>query len=153
THTAPFPFNNAYECLATPHEMEAYGLHVGEVLDGLVWDGLTDPTNMLAAVRLVSTWKQAARAYWGRWGQSQKIACYAHGKIWHLPNVALNIPWAHEIIARVRMKLWEASRDALHVYIDSVITPHKLRTGDAIGDWRLEKTYNGIFVRGTGQYG
>lgn len=150
---APFPFNQAKECLATSREIETYNLPIGEVVDGISWKNTTDPTRMIDAVQLVSTWKQAGRSYWGRWGQAQKIACHANGKIWYLPNTSLNIPWAHEIISRVKMRLWECARDALHVYIDSVITPHRLPTGDKMGDWRLEKTYNGIFIRGPGQYG
>lgn len=150
---APFPFNQALEVLATNLEIETYNLPIAEVIDGVTWDGLIDPEPILSAVRAVSTWKQAARAYWGRWGQSAKIACHANGKTWELPNASLNIPWAHTIISRVKMRLWNFSSRALHVFIDSVITPEELPTGDNLGDWRLEKTYDGVFIRGPGQYG
>lgn len=150
---APFPFNQARECLATNLEIETYNLQIGEVIDGVTWSGLVDTDAMLTAVKTVSTWKQAGRAYWGRWGQSQKIECHSNGKTWFLPNIALNVPWAHLIISRVRMRLWEFSTRALHVFIDSIITPERFKTGDALGDWRLEKTYDGVFIRGPGQYG
>ena len=151
---APFPFCQARECLATNLEIETYNLEIGEVIDGVTWENLTDPEPILSAVKTVSTWKQAARAYWGRWGQSEKITCHARGKTWNLPNVVLNIPWAHLIISRVRMRLWEATNRAVHVFIDSVITPERLKIGSDLGDWRLEKTYSdGIFVRAAGQYG
>jgi hypothetical protein len=151
---APFPFCQARECLATGEEIETYNLRIGEVIDGVTWEYMTDAEPIINAVRTVSTWKQAARAYWGRWGQSEKITCHSNGKTWKLPNVALNIPWAHLIISRVRMRVWQAARKAVHVFIDSVITPEKIRTGGEIGDWRLEKIYDdGIFVRGPGQYG
>lgn len=149
----PFPFCQARECLATNLEIETYNLPIAEVIDGVTWDGLMDPSAIIAAVKTVSTWKQAGRAYWGRWGQSEKITCHANGKTWNLPNIALNIPWAHTVISRVRMRLWKAARQAVHVFIDSVITPERLRTGDKLGDWRLEKTYDGVFIRGPGQYG
>ena len=52
------------------------------------------------------------------------------------------------------MRLWEYSKHAAHVYVDSVITTEQLPTGDELGDWRLEKTYPaGVFVKGAGQYG
>jgi len=150
---APFPFNQARECLATKQEIDTYDLQIAQVLGGVVWDGLENSESILTAIKTVSTWKQAARAYWGRWGQSEKITCHSLGKTWKLPNVALNIPWAHILIARVKLKLWEASKDSVHVFIDSVITPHQLTTGAELGDWRLEKIYDGIFIRGPGQYG
>lgn len=152
--SAPFPFNQARECIATNHEIELYNLKVGEVVDGVVWKRSTPGDRIVDAVKQVSTWKQAGRSYWGRWGQMQKLTCVANGHEWSLPNAALNIPWAHLIISRVKMRLWEFSKNAVHVYVDSVITTEKLPIGEEIGDWRLEKTYqNGIFVRGPGQYG
>jgi len=150
---APFPFRGKREVLATNEEIETYGLQVGEVIDGVTWDGFVDGDSIISTIKLVSTWKQAARAYWGRWGQSQKITCHANGKKWQLPNVALNIPWAHTVIARVKMRLWEAAKRAVHVYIDSVITSEILPIGSDLGAWRLEKTYNGVIIRGPGQYG
>lgn len=151
---APFPFNTHYNCLATNQEIELYNLRIGEIVDGVVWQGTIDPTPIIRAVRQVSVWKEAARAFWGRWGQVAKLECVSRSNKWLLPNPALNIPWAHAITSRVRMRLWEASKDAIHVYVDSVITPHQLPTGTNVGDWRLEKVYDaGVFVRGPGQYG
>lgn len=151
---APFPYNQARECIATNQEIETYSLPVQSVVSGVCWKRTLPGDPIVEAVRKVSTWKQAARAYWGRWGQIQKVQCNANGKKWFLPNVALNIPWAHLIVSRVRMRLWEYSKNSVHVYVDSVITSDVLPTGDNIGDWRLEKTYNaGVFVRGPGQYG
>lgn len=150
---APFPFSQARECLATNLEIETYNLAIAEVIDGVTWEGLSDPTPIMAAIKTVSTWKQAGRSYWGRWGQAEKITCHANGKTWQLPNGSLNIPWAHLIISRVKMRLHQAASRAVHVFIDSIITPERIKTGDNLGDWRLEKTYDGIFIRGPGQYG
>lgn len=152
--SAPFPYNQARECIATNHEIDAYGLRVSEVVDGVVWKRMLSGEKVVEAVCAVSTWKQTGRAYWGRWGQMVKVECTANGKHWHLPNVALNVPWAHLIISRVKMRLWEASSKALHVFVDSVITSEKLQTGENVGDWRLEDLYlNGVIVRAPGQYG
>jgi hypothetical protein len=152
--SAPFPFNQALECIATNQEIEMYSLKVAAILDGVTWTHTIDAQPILDAVRTISSWKLAGRAYWGRWAQSQKLSCVSEARKWTLPNIVLNIPWAHVIVARVKMRLWENSHNALHVYVDSVLTTERLRTGDSLGDWRLEKTYRrGLIVRGTGQYG
>lgn len=122
------------------------------MIDGVTWDGLEDPAPLIRAVRSVSTWKLAARSFWGRWAQVVPLTCHANGKSWKLPNRSLNIPWAHVILARVRMRLFEVSARAVHVFTDSVITDVRLPTGENVGDWRLEKEYNGVVIRNTGQY-
>lgn len=152
--TAPFPFNQARECIATGLEIETYGLSVASVVDGVIWKDSIPGDKVLDAVRKVSTWKQAGRAYWGRWGQMQKVTCTARGKTWQLPNVALNVPWAHMIVSRVKMRLWEFSKRSVHVYVDSLITPSPIPTGGNLGDWRLERVYDhGVIIKGPGQYG
>lgn len=152
--TAPFPFNRAVNVLASVEEIETYGLRIEQVLAGCCWKDTIDGNDIIDALRVVSTWKHAGRAYWGRWAQLVQVQCVANGKKWFLPNLALNIPWAHMIVARVKMRLWEFSTDAVHVYVDSVITPHVLPTGHALGDWKLERIYErGVIVRGPGQYG
>ncbi len=151
---APFPFNQAMECIATNMEIDTYGLRVGEVVDGVVWKRTIGGDKILDAIRATSTWKQAGRAYWGRWAQMARVECISKDKNWTLPNVALNIPWAHLIVSRVKMRLWTYARSAVHVYVDSVITPEILPTGSELGDWRLEKTYNrGVIIHSPGQYG
>lgn len=150
----PFPFNQALECIATAQEIETYSLPIGEVLDGVTWDGLLDPQKIIESVMGVSTWKQAGRSYWGRWAQMVPLECVSKTRRWNLPNPFLNIPWAHMIVSRVRMKLWEFSRKAVHVFVDSVITSDILPISSTIGGWKLEKTYPlGVFIRAPGQYG
>lgn len=152
--SAPFPFNYASECLATNREIEAYGLPIGEVIDGVTWKNLIEPDEILKAINAVSTWKMAGRCYWGRWAQLQKVRCNTREKMWELPNMSLNIPWAHTIVSRVKMRLWDHAKRAVHVFVDSLITPDTIPTGNEFGDWRLEKIYeDGVIVRGPGQYG
>jgi hypothetical protein len=151
---APFPFNRSLECIASVEEIETYGLQVDKVLEGVVWKRTVSGDAILEAVMGVSFWKQAGRSYWGKWSQLARVQCVANGKKWYIPNLALNIPWAHLIVSRVKKRLWEASDGAVHVFVDSVITPKQIATGDRVGDWRLETTYeNGVLIRGTGQYG
>lgn len=151
---APFPFDRAREVLASSEEIEVYSLPVARVLAGYRWTGTLDPAPLLDAVRRVSTWKQAGRSYWGRWGQTARVQCHAGGRAWTLPNIAANVPWAHMIVSRVKMRLWESATDAVHVYVDSVITPHELPTSPELGAWKLERVYPaGVVIRGPGQYG
>lgn len=154
TKGVPFPFNQATEAIATNEEIEAYSLPIAKVVEGVTWEGLDSPDVMLDAIKVVSTWKQAGRSYWGRWAQMQRLECVSKEKRWPLSNPCLNIPWAHLIVARVRMKLWEVSTNAVHVFVDSVITSDTLPVTSLIGGWRLEKAYPyGVYVRGPGQYG
>lgn len=151
---APYPFSRAVECLATDEEIELYSLPVTEVVAGITWKRLRDPEKMLEAVYRVSSWKAAARSYWGRWGQTARVVCHAGGKSWVLPNPAANVPAAALIIARVKAKLWTHAAEAVHVYVDSLITPRELRTGEALGDFKLEHTYrNGVVIKAPGWYG
>ena len=154
TPNAPFPFDRATECLASNLEIETYDLPVSEIVDGVIWKRTVDAKDIMDAITKVSTWKLAGRSYWGRWAQLTRVMCHSEKKKWQLPNVTLNIPWAHMIVSRVKMRLWESTRNAVHVFVDSVITPETLKTGESIGDWRLEKTYeHGVIIRGPGQYG
>lgn len=150
----PFPFNYARECLASAEEIEVYDLEIAEYVEGVTWTRTLDPEPILSAVHAVTNWKLAARSFWGMWGQSTRVECHANGKSWTLPNPALNAPWAHAIVSRVKMRLWQFAGTAVHVFVDSVITRDALRCGDSIGDWRLERTYpDGVVIRAPGQYG
>lgn len=154
TPLAPFPFNRACTCIATAEELETYSLPVGEIHSGVTWDGLDDPHRITDAVTCIPAWKFAARSYWGRWAQRGAVECVAGDKKWNLKNITLNVPWAHLIVSRVKMKLWEYSKRALHVFVDSIITGDVLPTGPSVGDWRLEEEYaHGVTVLGPGQYG
>jgi hypothetical protein len=151
--SAPFPFNHVRTCLATTEEIESYNLKVDRILTGVVWKRTISGDPILETITRVSSWKEVGRSYWGRWGQVAKIDCHANGKTWQIPNVALNIPYAHLIVSRVRKRVWEYARNAVHVYVDSIITKDQIPTGNNIGDWRLERSYDGVIIRGPGQYG
>lgn len=154
---APYPFNYATDVLASTEEIDLYSLPVAQVHGGVTWRALADPAPMLAVVRDLSTWKAAGRMYWGRWAQTTRVECHTDAKSWPLPNVNVNIPWAHMIVSRVKAKTWLAARDAVHVYVDSVITPRPLgksALGPRIGDWKLEHIYtDGVQILAPGWYG
>ncbi len=151
---APFPFNRSRECLATTEEIETYNLKVQRVINGVIWKRTIPGDQILDAIMKVSFWKQAGRSYWGQWSQMERVECFAGGRRWRIPNLSLNLPWAQVVVSRVKKRLWEASPEAMHVFVDSIITPREIKVGSELGDWRLEHTYeNGVLIRGTGQYG
>src|SRR5262245_221692 len=82
TLTAPSPFSHCTECIATSQEIEMYNLRISSVVDGVVWTGTIDGAPIIDAIKKVSFWKLAARAYWGRWGQVAKIQCVSPKRKW-----------------------------------------------------------------------
>lgn len=153
----PYPFNQPHlRYLASTEEIERYGLPIKEFHYGVTWDGVIDTTAMAAHIRGLPATKQVARSFWGSWASLARIRCYSRSRAggWDLPAVRTNLVWAHTIISRVKMRVWEYACNAAHIYVDSIITPDTITTGDGPGEWRLQHTYpNGLFVQGTGWYG
>lgn len=156
-HSAPYPFNAMRQVLATPQEIETYGLPVARVLSGVSFSfDYNDPAPMIDHIRAFSFWKQIGRGYWGRWAMIDPIECHVPGKTWNLRNDRTNLVWAHLIISRVRMRVWQAVQraGAVHVFVDSVITRGELPTGTELGAWKLEKEYPaGVAIKAAGCYG
>lgn len=156
---APFPYNMLRTVLATPDEIDAYALPVGRVLSGVTWDRECSGQRIADALAHTTFWKQAGRLYWGRWASREGVRCYTiGGKDWQLPARDTNVLWAHMIVGRVRMRLWEAASEtnAAHVYVDSILTPARMRhgLGDGLGEWKLERDYpDGVRVLSAGAYG
>lgn len=153
----PYPFNQPHlRYLASTEEIERYNLPVKAYHYGVTWDGLIDTSAMATHIQGLPASKQVARAYWGAWASLARVKCHSRSRPdgWDLPPVRVNLVWAHVIISRVKMRVWEYAAKAAHVYVDSIITPDTLTTGDAPGDWRLQRTYpDGLYVQGTGWYG
>ncbi len=152
--TAPFPFNVTTECLATPLEIETYNLSLSQVYHGIRWDSWIDSESVLKCVTDAPEWKCTARSYWGLWAQQKAVRCVTKSREWNLSNRFLNIPWAHLIVSRVKLRTWSAAKRILHAFVDSIITDDgTLATGRHLGDWRLEQVYErGLIIKGTGQY-
>lgn len=153
--TAPYPFNRETEVLATGEEIATYGLDVDEVMDGIAFRRSFNTTKMIDAITQWSFWKRVARAYWGAWASSSYIECHTPSKTWALPPLGAHLVWSHLIVSRVKMRVHEVSyRRAAHVFVDSVLIPGELPTGDDPGDWHLVKEYrSGVAVIGPGHFG
>lgn len=153
TRSLPPLFRGSGPVVMSSEDMRLYGVTPALVHRGVTWDRSLSGDYVENTLARLPCPKQVGRAYWGRWIARDKLVCRNDSRSWELPNVVANFVWGMLIISRVRGKVWEASNQALHVYVDEVITPHELPTGEALGDWRLKETYDGIEVCGTGWFG
>lgn len=139
--------------VASTEEIDRYNLRC-TVRRGVTWsrmmpDGYVDDT--LAKLPCA---KQAGRAYWGRWIARDPLVCQTPNATWHLHNRHAHFVWGWLIVGRVRLRVWEVAQEAAHVYVDEVVVPHELPTGDVPGSWHLKEYYpQGVDVRRTGWYG
>lgn len=154
---APYPYNSYFDVNASTEEIDAYGLRVDQIYGGIIWQEIVDPDAILNVVRQFSFSKQMSKGFWGRWASTRPVQCTVHsGKTWDLANNKLNLVWAHMIVARVKLRLWNAVRvhGAAHVYVDSIITKGELPVGTGLGEWKLEKDYrDGVYIGRPGWYG
>lgn len=157
----PSPFIGGLErdYLVSSDEILAYKLDVRRVYWGTTWGRTLDLCPALDRIRDHFTdWKKVLRSFWGAWAARRGPTCQTFDagivtKKWRLPNRFRNFVWAHLVISRVKAKVWAAARRAVHVYVDSVITPDSLPTGSDIGEWRLCKEYpEGVVIYQTGLY-
>lgn len=152
----PYPFNSLWRVNATLLEIEVYELAVTRVLTGVSWTRRISTGKIRAALFNLSFWKQAARAYWGRWAMVDQVETRTALNSWKLPSRFANIPWAHLIVGRVRMRLYHEvlHGDVRHVYVDSIISGNSRKISPEIGGFKLEHVYTaGVRIHGPGHYG
>lgn len=152
----PYPFNfPSHYYLASTHEIEHYQLPVTEYHSGVTWTASRDVAPVLDLILSLPASKQVSRSYWGRWASGAQVECCTEsGKRWKLHNPVANFVWAHIIVSRVKMRIWQEATRAAHVFVDSVVTTRELPTGAALGDWRLVQEYpTGVHIQGAGTYG
>lgn len=152
--TAPYPYRVGGDLPVTRQEIDTYGLSVERIHYGVTWSNPWDIDPMMKAVTSWSCWKQVGRSFWGRYASLGKVQCetYKSGalnKAWELPNRFVNPVWAHLILGRVRLRLFDVARTmpTARVYVDSVVVSGELPTGDALGDWKLEAEFHGLDIR------
>lgn len=150
----PYPFSSERTVIATDEEITQLNLGIEKVHYGISYTDCLPEDSCTRIAQDFSFWKQIGRGYWGRWASAQKVECaVASGKTWEIGNPILNIPWASLILARVRMRLWEVSANAIHFYTDSVITRDELPVGSALGQWRHVADFpQGVEIRHAGFY-
>jgi hypothetical protein len=154
----PYPFNTWPVVNASADEIDIYGLTVKRIRTGVKWARRISTDQIREVLTGFSFWKQAARAYWGRWAMVEQVECNTVSNRWNLPSRFANLPWAHTIVSRVRMRLWHEviKGDVLHVFVDSIITsrPRPVSRPNEIGGWKLEHCYlDGVRIVNAGHYG
>lgn len=150
---APYPFNAETEVLATGWEIDRYDLPVSEVVTGIRWRKDFNVNPIVEACDMWSFKKAARRCFWGHWASRASVKCHTRTNEWEPLRASPHPAWSHLILARVRYKVWAASHKAVHVFVDSVITPETLPVGTEAGTWKLVAEYpEGVAVGGTGRY-
>lgn len=153
----PYPFDRLLDVNASTEEIDSLALPIDTIYGGVVWQDSLATDAITSVLNQFSFAKQASKGYWGRWASTTELTCStASGAEWTVPNNKLNLVWAHMIVSRVRLRIWDIVKQhgAAHVYVDSVVTRGTLPTGSGLGEWKLEKHYpNGVFVGWPGGYG
>lgn len=128
----------------TIEDLELYGAKWVRIIRAMRWDRRVDLRPHFDRIRdNFRDWKKILRSYWGRWGSTEPVLCegWRNGhqqKVWELPPKDCNLLWANYITRRVKARVWGDSRgQAVHVFVDSVITHLRLKEGEDIGNWRL----------------
>lgn len=153
TANLPTAFRTTKPVVVTSEDIEAYKIDV-EVERGICWTETHPSSYVETTLQKLPYPKEAGRAYWGRWIARDPLIVQTRNKEWQMNNVFANFIWGWLIVHRVRQRVWQAASNAVHVYVDEVLTSEELPTGKAVGDWHLKQSYpNGVFVRRTGWYG
>lgn len=147
----PRTLRESKDIVVSSAEIEAYGLPTRGIVRGVTWSKsiagkiVTDVLDLLP--------KACGRAYWGKWAARDPLRCWTPKRTWELNNHRLNLVWAWLLVGRVRLRVWQVSKEAAHVYVDEVVVPHQLPTGDIPGSWRLKEEFSsGIDVERTGSF-
>ena len=149
----PSLFRRTSPVVMSSEDMQLYDVTPEVVHRGVVWDTMLPGNYVEQTLAMLPCPKEVGRAYWGRWIARDRLECKSKQRNWFLPNVATNFVWGWLIVSRVRGRVWSVSQRAIHVYVDEVIIPHTIDTGDSIGDWKLKESYDGLQVFATGWYG
>jgi hypothetical protein len=150
----PYPYNARRFVNATDDEINLYGLPIHRIISGVTWEDYLPEDVVTNVIKQFSFGKEVSKAYWGRWCSSDTIRCTCGDKVWELPNPTQNLVWAHLLIGRVKARVWQESKNAAHIFVDSIITRDEIRTADGLGSWRLDAEYaNGVKVQHAGFYG
>jgi hypothetical protein len=152
----PYPFDSQTRVNATLLEIEIYELEVKKIYGGVSWSRKISTGDIRRSLYSLSFWKQAARSYWGRWAMVGQVECRTQANAWKLPSRFCNLPWAHLILSRVRMRLYHEvlHGDVYHVYVDSIICRNQRPYGKNVGEWKRDHIYtDGVAILGPGHYG
>jgi hypothetical protein len=149
----PSVFQATGPVVLSTEEIEGYRLKV-EVIRGVRWDRWLPADYVEQTLAKLPCPKEAGRAYWGRWIARDPVTAWTVKREWPLRNIFANFIWGWLIVGRVRLRVWRDGARAAHVYVDEMLVPHEVATGEGLGDWHLKQEYpRGVAVYRTGHYG
>lgn len=157
----PNRFERMRRALVTSEDLQVYPME-GQIIGGVSFDDLDvnlSPVLYELADLPGNAFKSLSQSFWGCFASYRPISVrYYEGgqelRTRYMYNRLQNLTWATLIINRVAARVWQqAQRGAVLVFIDSVVTPHPVRTGDQPGDWRHVETFDkGLYVRAPGVF-
>lgn len=146
-------------CVITNEDLERYKIKVEFIHGFYLYNFEYNPENDLEKLKYLpeKCFKLATQSYWGIWAMRSGIEVerlYDTGELkkWNLYNRNKNMIWSIIIVHRVIEKVFESvSNNCLNIYVDSILTKEKIKTGEKIGDWKLKNTFDcGVFIRNAG---
>lgn len=138
----------------TSEEIEELNLRV-DIREGMIFHKWWEPQERIRRIiEACRHWKKVFRAYWGSWASPVGPTCFCPrtGKTWSLQNPYFDPVAAHYIVSRVRNRIAAVARQALHIYVDAVVTPEQLPEGSGIGDWKMKNQFEKMVIKGAGRY-
>lgn len=148
----PSCFREPRPVVMSTEELEGYGVAY-TLIRGVRFGAMLPADYVEATLRRLPCAKESGRAYWGRWIARDPLRVQADGKEWQVPNRMANFIYGWLIVGRVRLRMWERAERAAHVYVDELLVPHPMDTGQGAGDWHLKEMYpTGVTVHRTGWY-
>lgn len=148
--------------LLTNEDIDLYGIDP-EIITGVSWaddvERFYPESVMVEFAGKVPEWlfKKMTQTYWGIYAQHLPIdrEVWENGKLQktiRMYNRNQNIFWAQTLVSRVCRHVYgEAVKGARQVYVDSIIVPEPIATGEEIGNWRHVNTFpTGVIINAPG---
>lgn len=141
--------------VASTEDIDRYGLK-GKFIRGYSWkDYDIQPFETIMNMDWLpaKAWKMLTQGFWGIWAQTNPIRVhYSNGNKRKMNNYFQNLVWAQLVVNRVIWRIWEKARkDALSVYVDSILTKQEIENKDEIGRFKLKEVFNdGVFIKSAG---
>lgn len=147
----PFPVR-----WVTHEEIEELDLTVATIR-GVRFDRWWEPRARMERIQSVYPewcWKKILKRYWGPWAGRSGLECASTRteKHWELPSYFYDPAQAHFIVSRVRNRVAQVARNAVHVFVDAVITADDIATGEGVGDWRIKHKFKELSVISAGRW-
>lgn len=140
----------------TSEEIEELDLTV-DVVRGVIfskWWRPRDRVEKLLELAPRPVAKKILRSYWGAYASTLPVECWSKAKdsTWMLPNRLYDPLAAIYIVSRVRNRIAQVAKDALHIYCDAVITPARLEVGTELGAWSIKNRFEKLSIVGPGRW-